>query len=209
MATGERTQMRRADRSVGSPLRDGELPPQDEGPDLARREHAVHRQSRQAGSRRQDRRCSRRVTSASGRRDCSCWTTAHCAAVAAVASRPTTAGRRARPSMSVRRSARAGAPAGERRRPADSAARRRRVANASSVSAVDHLFDGEQAGGVPAALVVRCRARRPSRRRRAASPRGAPAARRGSSGSVPCGRGGRRGSADTLRAARRGPVRRR
>ena len=72
MATGERTQMSAINVLVVSPLWNGELSPQDEWSDLPSHERARTVSPGSAGSRRQDKRCSRRVTSASGSRDCSC-----------------------------------------------------------------------------------------------------------------------------------------
>ena len=134
---------------------------------------------------------------------------AHCAAEAAVASSRRCEVRRRDRRCSRGRSARADAPADDRRRPADSAARRRRAANASSVSASITSVDGQQAGRMPAALVVRCRARQPTRRRRCvfSSWRASPSAR----GLRFCSLRARR-SARKRRyasAARRGPVRHR
>ena len=83
--TGERTQMAAVRSSSMSPLRNGELAPQDEWTHTARDEHAMNGSEGSAGSRRQDRRCSRSVTSASGRRDFNCCMTAHCAADASAA----------------------------------------------------------------------------------------------------------------------------
>ena len=177
MATGERTQMR-AVESVSGVTSQGRRTPAAgrrarPGASRARRRPT---EPASAGSRRQDRRCSRRVTSASGKRDCSCSDHAHCAAVAAVASSPTIAkfGRRddevrAAGQRAQMRLQAIGAVQGIARQVVD--ARERVVCQRRR----SPLRQRQQAGGVSAALVVRAVRGNPLGDDPESSPRGGPA----------------------------------